>query len=53
MLGHVPFRDVLFATLVANERPHSRVLPEMNFKVGSSIILLIAALILAVEFIDI
>lgn len=53
MLGHVPFRNILFTALVANEGPYTRMLPKMHLKVRSSVVFLVAALVFAVELVDI
>ena len=53
MLGHVPFRDVLLLAVLAHKRPNASVFPQMHFKVGSSVVLFIAAFVLAMELVDI
>ena len=51
MLGHVPFGDILFAAETANKRPKPLVLAQVDIVIGTSVILLVASFIGAMELI--
>ena len=53
MLGHVPLGNILLAAEAANERSHSGMLPQVDLHVGPGVVLLVAALELTLELVDI
>ena len=53
MFGHIPFRNIFLAAVVANKRTKTLVLPHVHIKVGTGVVLLIAAFICTLELINI
>jgi len=53
MLGHVPFRDVLFLAVLTDKWSNSSMLPQMHFKVWSSVVFFVTAIVLAMELVNI
>ena len=53
MLGHVPLGDVLLPAILADEGPDTLMLTNVHIVVGPGVVLLVAALVSAMELINV